>query len=76
MRFQDPTGDDPVAFPDSTCTHETDKALKVDVGGDLLETKWIPKSVLHRDSEVNTDGDTGVLVIKKWFARKEAMFDG
>lgn len=33
--------------------------------------KWIPFSVIHVDSEVFKEGDSGTLLIQEWFAKKE-----
>ena len=38
-----------------------------------LESKeeiWIPKSVVHDDSEVSSLDDEGVLIVKHWWAEK------
>lgn len=56
----------------SEIIRETDSAL-------LLETEeagevWIPKSVIHDDSEIEAgddEGDEGEVIVKKWFARNE-----
>jgi Ser-tRNA(Ala) deacylase AlaX len=34
------------------------------------EEYWVPKSVLHDNSEVWKLGDVGILIVKEWFARK------
>jgi hypothetical protein len=34
---------------------------------------WIPKSVVHEDSEVSSEGDTGTIVLQRWFAEKEGL---
>jgi len=50
---------------------ETDKAILV-----LFEDgqeKWIPKSVIHDDSEVYKSGTTGTLIVKRWFAENEEL---
>ena len=55
---------------------ESAKALKV-----VIETSngsremWVPKSVIHDDSEVfdNVDNKDGKLVLKAWFAREEGL---
>jgi len=33
-------------------------------------TFWVPKSVLHDDSEVYEKSQVGKLVVKRWFAEK------
>lgn len=50
-------------------------ALRVDIG---TRTLWIPKSVVHDDSEVyraghGDDGSEGTLVVARWFAEKEGL---
>jgi hypothetical protein len=42
---------------------------------DLGDRVWIPKSVLHDDSEVfdNADNATGKVVVKQWFAEKNGL---
>jgi len=34
---------------------------------------WIPKSVLHDDSEVWKNGQSGDVVVKTWWAEKEGL---
>lgn len=52
--------------------HETLKALLVRLNG---RDVWVPKSVIHEDSEVfdNKDHKEGILIVKKWFADKEGL---
>lgn len=38
-------------------------------------THWIPKSVIHDDSEVYQEGHEGRLVLAGWFADKEGLAD-
>lgn len=54
--------------------HSTDKALKVDLE-DRDEPLWIPKSVIHDDSELFDDGDNdnGELVVNESWAEKEGL---
>jgi hypothetical protein len=48
----------------------TDKALLVYID-DLGEEVWIPKSVIHDDSEVySSTGSTGELIVHSWWAEK------
>jgi len=49
---------------------ESPKALQV-VLEDTGDIKWVPKSVIHTNSEVYKMGDTGKLVIFMWFAEQE-----
>jgi len=49
---------------------ETDRALLVRLEDG--EEKWVPKSVIHDDSEVfNASTQEGKLVLEAWFAEKE-----
>ena len=34
---------------------------------------WIPKSLVHEDSEVWRDGDYGRLVVATWFVEREGI---
>jgi len=59
-----------VKIPDCKVVRSTDKACLV-----LIDSKehWIPQSVIDDDSEIWKEGDTGDLVIKAWFAKKENL---
>lgn len=59
-------------FFDVTAKRVTDMALLVEIDG---EEVWIPKSVIHDDSEVFDDSEnsTGTLIVKKWWAEKEGL---
>lgn len=51
--------------------HSTDKAplVMLDPGGDE-DTVWIPKSVVHDDSEVYSEkASEGDLIVKAWWAK-------
>ena len=64
--------DDQADFHDVTVLQETPKALRIVIEG---EEKWVPKSVIHDDSDV-FDGDengTGTLIVKSWWAKKEGL---
>ena len=52
------------------CTGESEKAIRVSVSMKGIQF-WVPKSVLHEDSEVYALEHTGKLVVKTWFAEKE-----
>lgn len=54
------------------CVRETAKAICVE-SEDFEESVWIPKSVVHDDSEVYKDGDIGSLVVELWFAEKQNL---
>jgi hypothetical protein len=55
---------------DCEAKRETDKALLVDIDGDLL---WVPKSVIHDDSEVWEEGQKGDLVVEEWWYDKNGF---
>lgn len=51
----------------------TDKALRVQLKKED-SPRWIPKSVIHADSEVyREDSEPGDLVLEQWFAEKEGL---
>lgn len=56
----------------SVCKRETLKALLVVIDGSEL---WVPKSVVHDDSEVfdAKDNDSGKLVLKRWWAEQNEL---
>lgn len=62
--------DEVAEFSDAECIAETDKAILVRLDG---EEHWIPKSVVHDDSEVFANGDAGELVVMEWFAKKNGL---
>jgi hypothetical protein len=59
-----------VEIDDVTVEAETDFALLCSVED---KKHWIPKSVVHEDSEVQSEGDTGTIVIIRWFAEKQGL---
>jgi hypothetical protein len=66
-----PMDDSPVLIDDDAAAiAETAKALLVGVGPVQF---WVPKSALHVSNAVNHKLDTGKLVLKYWFARKEKL---
>lgn len=52
----------------------SDKALQIELT-DIGETRWIPRSVIHDDSEVYDDGANkeGEVVVKQWWAKQEGL---
>ena len=64
--MSDPT----VEIDDVAVEAETDLALLC-----IIDDKqvWIPKSVVHEDSEVAGEGDSGTIVVKRWFAEKQGL---
>jgi len=59
-----------VELEDITVEAETDLALLCVIDD---KQRWIPKSVVHEDSEVSREGDSGTIVIMRWFAEKEGL---
>ena len=59
-----------VEIEDVTVTAETELALLC-----LIDDKqhWIPKSVVDEESEVSAEGDTGTIVLLRWFAEKAGL---
>lgn len=49
------------------CRRATKKALLVVCADGEV---WIPKSVIHDDSEVYEEGHAGKLVVKRWWAEQ------
>jgi len=66
MRENDPV----VEFPGVECEKETDRALLVTIKG---QEHWIPKSHVHDDSEVFSEGDHGKLIISEWIATQKGL---
>lgn len=52
----------------------SDKALQIELS-DIGETKWIPRSVIHDDSEVYDEGENkeGEVVVNQWWATQEGL---
>lgn len=48
----------------------TEKAILVE-SDNLDEETWIPKSVIHDNSEVYKNNTTGNLIVSDWFAKKK-----
>lgn len=72
MRLASGRGDDATSLGQCRVLRETDKAVLVQTeAGDEV---WIPKSVVHDDSEIYDGGsETGELVVKAWWAEKEGL---
>lgn len=56
-------------MPDVIALGATDKAIKVE--SDDLGEVWVPRSVIHDDSEIYEGDHEGELVVEGWFAEKE-----
>jgi len=56
------------------CESASGKAWKIRLD-ELGQVEWIPKSVIHDDSEAFDDDDNacGEVVVKSWFARKNGL---
>ena len=59
---------------------ETEKAINVEATKGVFKQRdngyrsrfaWLPKSVIHDDSEIWEEGQEGKLVVPNWFAEKE-----
>ena len=61
---------DTVEIEDVTVKAETELALLCIIDD---KQQWIPKSVVHEESEISADGDTGTIVLMRWFAEKEGL---
>jgi hypothetical protein len=51
-----------VELEDMSVEAETDLALLCNIDD---KKHWIPKSVVHEDSEVSSEGDTGTIVLQR-----------
>jgi hypothetical protein len=62
--------DTPINCGKHLVLRKTEKAILVsdDTTG---EPKWIPKSVIHDNSEIWKTRQQGDLVVKQWFAEKQ-----
>ena len=68
MGRRDDGGEDPVEVGEGKATHETELAILVKLEDG--HNYWIPKSVIHEDSELYgmEDGENeGQLVVKQWW---------
>lgn len=59
--------------PNVVCLRETDRAIEVRVGKEVV---WMPKSHVRKTSEVQHDGDRGVLVCSLWIAEQKGFVEG
>ena len=72
---------EPVMVGGGECIRETDAAIQVELKSDRKDTFgyntdktiWIPKSVLHADSEVYELHGIGTVIVKRWFAEREGL---
>lgn len=59
-------------FGDCTCLRATFKALLVELGQGGPQ-KWVPRTQLSPDSEVQRENDQGTLIVAEWFAKKAEL---
>jgi hypothetical protein len=57
-----------VSIPTARALAETDKAICCDFGDD--KEHWVPQSQIGPHSEVKRKGDSGHLVVSKWWAEQ------
>ena len=62
--------DETVEIDDVTVEAETGLALLCIIDDKQI---WIPKSVVHEDSEVSGEGDTGTIIVMRWFVEKQGL---
>lgn len=82
---EDDGGREPFVVGSGEKLRETDKAILVDLrgkpdefGGTSSHEMWVPKSVLHDDSEIygseiDSGGKDGKLVVFSWWAAKQGL---
>ena len=58
-------------FDNCVVRKDSDQAIYVEL--DSGELHWIPKSLVHDNSEVYEMGTDGVLIIPEWLAVKKEM---
>lgn len=71
MRKTDDGAHDPFVLGTGECTLERPLAILVSLEG-VPAPKWVPKSVLHDDSEVFSKGDIGKVVVEAWWGEQSA----
>lgn len=64
--------DDTAEFEEISVLKETEKAILVEIEG---EEFWVPKSVIHEDSEVFEENTEGTLIVKLWWAEKNGLVE-
>jgi len=69
---RDNSGDEPHKMGEGKCIRESEKAILVAFTS-AEGQRWIPKSVVHDDSEVWKQDDVGQLVVKMWWAEKNIL---
>ncbi len=62
------SGNEAHTLGDGKITRESDKALLIKIGDKEI---WVPKSVIHDDSEAfDMKNAEGTVVVKRWWAEK------
>lgn len=69
---RDNSGDEAHKMGEGKCIRESEKAILVAFEGEEGQ-RWIPKSVVHDDSEVWKKDDVGQLIVKMWWAEKNIL---
>lgn len=61
-----------VRFDDCRVVRGTDDALLIEIEG---EETWVPKSIVHADSEIFDDDENseGTLVLYEWWAEEKGL---
>ena len=63
-------------FGQVTVEKETEKAiLVISPGQDRENGTWVPKSQIHQESEVEGDGDEGILYVTQWYAEQNNLME-
>ena len=69
MPRYDDGGSEPCSIGSGKVLKATEKALLFEPEDD--DAFWVPKSVVHEDSEVYKEEHEGKLLVKRWWAEKE-----
>lgn len=56
---------------DVECIDETPLAIQILINEEICY--WVPKSLIHDDSEVRKRGDKGSIVLPVWFCEQEGL---
>jgi hypothetical protein len=64
--------EDYVEFEDSKGLSDTQMAVHVKCA-EVAKSFWVPKSIIHDDSEVYKAFTEGRLIISKWWAEKRGL---
>lgn len=69
MSRDDDGGSEPCSLGEGKVLKGTEKALLFEPDGET--SFWVPRSVVHDDSEVYEEEHEGELLVKHWWAEKE-----